>query len=233
MKQKNTSSSQIVNNEEGSILLLALFMLFAVTMLGFFSTNTSTIETQATANNAYYKKAFYAAEAGLAHGKAILTPLLLPKNSNRLASGDLPVWTFALDGSEDGVNAAELNDDNRPDFEKGATWILERQLGDCTYTVRVFDDWEEDEDDQLNPAQEDTNGRIYMRSVATGPRGASASIETILAGSVEKEYITGYTAQSGGESVKRSEGADKNAISDDAFSTQGNDNPVKASNLGT
>jgi hypothetical protein len=220
--------NQITGNEQGSVLLLAILILFAVTMLGIFSTSTSTVELQVTANNAFRKKAFYAAEAGLEHARAILTPKMLPKNTARLAAGQKPVWTFALDGSETGIGAASLNDDDRPDFENGATWLEDVQLGDSTYTVRVYDDWEDDDD-----ATADSNGRVYMRALGEGPRGSRAMVETILAGSVDEEFITGYTAQSGGEAVKRSEGADKNAISDDAFSTQGNNNPVKATDLGT
>jgi hypothetical protein len=195
------------DNEQGSVLLLALLILFAVTMLGIFSTNTSTIEIQVAANNAYHKKAFYAAEAGIEHGRSILTPLLIPNNQTLLAAAQKPVWSFALDGTINGVNAASINSDNKPDFENGATLLSNQQLGDCTYTVRVYDDWEGDAD-----ATVDGNGRIYMRSEAIGPRGSRAAVETILAGDVIEEESSDYTAQKGAGTVKSSIGQDKNAI---------------------
>jgi hypothetical protein len=199
---------QITGNEQGSVLLLALLMLFAVTMLGLFSTNTSTIEIQVSANNAFKKKAFYAAEAGLEHGRSQLTALLIPNNQALLAAAQDPVWTFALDGSNF-QNAASLNGNtNKPDYENGADLFpAPQQIGDCTYTVRVYDDWEGDGD-----AATDTNGRIHIRSVAEGPRGAQAAVEAILVGDVIEEQSTDYTAQAGAGSAKSSIGQDKNAV---------------------
>jgi hypothetical protein len=57
-------SARILKNEQGYMLLLAVFILMAATFLGIFSTTTSTIETQIAGNDSAYKRAFYAAEGG-------------------------------------------------------------------------------------------------------------------------------------------------------------------------
>ncbi len=202
-----------MDNQDGTVLIIALLMLVAVTALGFFSTTTSTIESQVTANNNMYKKAFYAAEAGLERARVVLSKMLVDNNQSRMASGEKPVYSFALDGSQSGVNAASLNADDRPDFENGAVWYNNVTIGDSAYTVTLYDDWESDDD-----ATSDANGRIWARGEGTAPGGAESAIELLLGGEYDEEAIQDYTAQAGAGAVKSSEGGDKGGITD--FTTQ-------------
>ena len=55
----------ILNNQDGSILLITVVILIAVTLLGIFAINTSTIEVQIAGNDKFHKQAFYNAEGGL------------------------------------------------------------------------------------------------------------------------------------------------------------------------
>ena len=54
----------IINNERGSVILLAVVMLVLLTIVGISTTNTSSIELQIVKNEKMYKKCFYKAEAG-------------------------------------------------------------------------------------------------------------------------------------------------------------------------
>jgi len=54
----------IINNERGSVILLAVVMLVLLTIVGISTTNTSSIELQIVKNEKMYKECFYDAEAG-------------------------------------------------------------------------------------------------------------------------------------------------------------------------
>lgn len=213
-------NTRFMDNQDGSVLIIALLMLVAVTALGFFSTTTSTIESQVTANNNMYKKAFYAAEAGLERARVVLSKMLVDNNQSRMASSGKAFYTFALDGSQSGVNAASLNSDDRPDFENGAVWYgdpndeeVRVSIGDSEYRVILYDDLDGDDDATI-----DSNGTIWARSEGFAPGGAKSVIELLLGNFYDEEAIQDYTAQSGAGAVKSSEGGDKEGITN--FTTQ-------------
>ena len=52
-----------LNNEEGSVLILALIMLVLLTLIGISATTTSTLETKIAGNERVYKRNLYSAEA--------------------------------------------------------------------------------------------------------------------------------------------------------------------------
>lgn len=62
MKSKIT-----LENEKGSVTVLAVVMLMLLTLLGMAATTTSSIETQIAGNELRYKQAFYAAESAAAY----------------------------------------------------------------------------------------------------------------------------------------------------------------------
>jgi len=53
-----------LNNEDGSVLVLALIMLVLLTLLGIAASRTSSIDIQIAGNDIIYKKNLYMAEAG-------------------------------------------------------------------------------------------------------------------------------------------------------------------------
>ena len=56
-----------LNNEDGSVLILALIMLVLLTLIGISATTTSTIENKIAGNERVYKQNLYAAEAATMH----------------------------------------------------------------------------------------------------------------------------------------------------------------------
>ena len=54
-----------IQNEDGVVLILALFVLILLTVVGISATNTSTIDLQISANDKAYKIAFYNADSGV------------------------------------------------------------------------------------------------------------------------------------------------------------------------
>lgn len=58
---KNTSG---LNNEDGSVLIVALIMLVLLTLIGISATTTSEIETKIAGNDRVFKRNLYFAEAG-------------------------------------------------------------------------------------------------------------------------------------------------------------------------
>jgi hypothetical protein len=54
-----------IQNEDGVVLILALFVLILLTVVGISATNTSTIDLQISANDKAYKISFYNADSGV------------------------------------------------------------------------------------------------------------------------------------------------------------------------
>ncbi|WP_299978193.1 pilus assembly PilX N-terminal domain-containing protein [Desulfobacula sp.] len=69
-----------LNNEKGSVLVIAIIFLMLLTVIGIFATTTSTIEIQISGNDKINKMVFYAADSGT-HYVAVNTDLY---NTNNL-----------------------------------------------------------------------------------------------------------------------------------------------------
>ncbi len=203
MKKKNNHHLPI-HDERGVVLVMALIMLCLMTIIGTAVSNTSSIETMISGVEKDKREAFYVAEAGIDHVKGLLNSIFVQRNSAKIASGQDPDWDFALDGTETGVNeASEAN------YNGGAIWITDGTFGgNYTYSVRVWNN--SDSGDAMN----DTDGVIYIRSVATGTQGGSTSIEVSVHGSVTSTAgsITAYIAQAGAGSGKNYTSEDAEAI---------------------
>jgi len=94
-----------LDNENGSVIVAALFILVIVTILGITATNTSTLELQIAANDQFLKTAFYHADSAV-YG----TAKLISHKVNRSgkvdpgAGGDAPGITYlsaATDPADD------------------------------------------------------------------------------------------------------------------------------------
>jgi hypothetical protein len=66
MKQK-PKSSNLLENEEGLVIVACLMVMLLVTILGVMAIRTSMSDLKVTTNNQIYKKSFYAAEAARAY----------------------------------------------------------------------------------------------------------------------------------------------------------------------
>lgn len=140
--------------EEGSVLLIALLILALLTLIGISATTTSEIELQISGNQKIHKMVFYAAEAGIEVGRAVL---------NDLKAADSGSWDTLLSGTQslDDVIGAENRKVGEAPFEASFTLAVEDN-GDLDGNTLV-----------------DTDNTIYLTS--TGSYGnAQVEIETIV-----------------------------------------------------
>lgn len=203
---------EIIQNEKGIVLVIALIMLCMMTIIGTAVSNTSTVETMISGVEKEQREAFYVAEAGIDHAKGLLQSLFIPRNALNIAAGNTPDWDFALDGSEPDIDPA--TDSN---FEGGTVWINDGAMGEgYRYTVTVWDNKDIGNNSPAGPDEKDDgDGIIYLRSVASGPHGESVAVEVSVIGSTSGvESISGYAAQAGAGSGKNYSSKDAEAISD-------------------
>ena len=206
MKFKGIFFAKKIDNERGVVLVIALIMLCLMSIIGTAVSNTSSIETMISGVERDKQEAFYVAEAGADHVKGLLTSMFIQRNAQNIALGQDPDWDFALDGSEDGIDAA-----TGTNYEGGVDWITDEPFGNnYTYSVRIWDTA-----DNGDP-QDDDDGVIYIRSVARGPNGGETSIEISIHGALSagSGSVTGYVAQLGAGPQKNYTSEDAEAISD-------------------
>ena len=116
-------------NENGSVMVAALFILVIVTILGITATNTTTVELQIAANDQFIKAAFYNADSAI-HGTSKLISHAVNR-SGKVASGtgnEAPGVTYLsaeADPAEDFYRQVAGFDayDNLPDIEFDAGGI--------------------------------------------------------------------------------------------------------------
>ena len=183
-------------NEKGYIIIAALLILALLTIISVSAINMSTTELKISTNELLYEKAFYAAEAGLQHVTELLRSQYLTGNSAILATSGPPNWNFAL------LGAVDSNGDGIGDFAESVA-VLNRKLDNIDIQVRIWNN--SDGGSFVN----DTDGLIYVRSDAEGPRGARCRVEMLLDGSMSDVAISEYSAQAGA-------GPGKNFVSSDA-----------------
>ena len=183
-------TTYLKKNENGYIIIVALLILALLTIISVSAINLSTTESKIATNELLFEKAFYAAEAGLQHSTGLLRNQYVTGNSAMLATGGATNWSFALQGAVDS------------DFAGGVE-VLNRKLDNIELRVRVWNN-----DDGGGPVN-DTDGLIYVRSEAEGPRGALCRVEMLLDGDMSDEAVSDYGAQEGS-------GPGKNFVSSDA-----------------
>ena len=184
-------------NEPGYIMMAALLILALLTIISVSAINMSTTESKIATTELLYEKAFYAAESGLQEATEDLRSRYLNRNRAILASGGTPNWSFALQG------AVDSNGDNIGDFAESVE-VINRPMDNIGIQVSIWNN-----DDKDGSPTTDTDGLIYVRSQARGPRGAQCRIEVLLAGVMSSEALSDYSAQAGA-------GPGKNFVSSDA-----------------
>jgi Tfp pilus assembly protein PilX len=196
MEQKLMEKKQILKNESGSVLVIALIMLVLLTVLGITATSTSNIELQIANNERNYKKAFYVANAAIESARASLAVALAQAHPNEIASGGNLDWGFALVGATDETPKK--------------LWVPDTPLtdtySDYHYTVTIWND-------EVSPTV-DSNGRIYAQAVAEGPNNVKVTVQVILAAVASGSSTDSYS-QYGGDMTKNFNGNDLNAPTSD------------------
>ena len=61
-----------LNNEEGSVIIMALIVLVALTMIGIVSTDNTVVELQIVRNETIYRQNFYRAESAVIDGAQVM-----------------------------------------------------------------------------------------------------------------------------------------------------------------
>jgi len=114
---------------DGAILVLALLTLAMITVMGVFSASRSAMELQIANNMENQVLAFFAAEAGISHGRRVLQNEFLKANQSTLAVQKKPTWNFILNGTYNGTKASTY-------------WCGDFPIGtgnDCAHGASLFD----------------------------------------------------------------------------------------------
>jgi hypothetical protein len=195
--QKITS---IINNQQGSVIIMAVIVLALLTVIGIAATNTSTTEVQVSTNAVLHNIAFYTADSGIAAGRAALNNIKIADSGN----WDLLLRNMATDppGTEkinwNGVDCTTL--DEIIDAEGGRT------VGLATFHLEI-----EDNIDLDNDLEMDTDDTVFLTSttlVSPSSRNATARIRTMVRGGGVAYAQEHYNAGSSGDASAGSDAAD-------------------------
>ena len=200
--QKITS---IINNQQGSVIIMAVIILVLLSIIGIAATNTSTTEMKITTNTLLHNVAFYTADSGIAAGRAAL---------NNLKIADAGSWDqllFNLNAADDDKKSIKWNGfDCAPNLCWTINDIMDaaggRTVGPAAFTLAIEDNNDLDGDDEV-----DSDDTIFLTSTLVSPyRNATATIRTSVRGGGEAYAQEHYNAGSSGEAAAESETASAN-----------------------
>lgn len=192
-------TTSITNNQQGSVVIIAMIMLVLLTVIGIGATNTSTTEMQISTNAVLHNVALYTADSGIEAGRAAL-------NNLKIANADS--WDTLL--TQESLCAA-CKVDNEIDgctdcYELTATtcsscFALDniigdagRRVGPATFTLTI-----EDNDDLDGNDEVDSDDTILLTSTLVSPyRNAMATISTTVRGGATVHAQENYNASSSG-----------------------------------
>ena len=97
---------QILRNDRGSVLIIALLVLVLLTIIGISATTTTTTDIQIASNEKIHSMTFYAADAGIEVGRALLNDLKMADSAN---------WDNLLSGASFTWKGADITTDLRND----------------------------------------------------------------------------------------------------------------------
>jgi hypothetical protein len=196
--------TSIINNRQGSAIIVALIVLVLLTVIGIAATNTSTTEVQISTNALLNNVAFYAADSGIEAGRAALNNIKIVDAgnwdkllNNSCEEPDCPggppdpleviVWN--------GIDCTSLND--ILDADGGRT------VGPATFTLAI-----EDNIDLDVTMRVDTDDTVFLTSTLVSPyRNATATITTTVRGGGKAYAQKHYNASSHGQASAESETA--------------------------
>ena len=185
----------IMNNQQGSVIVIAMVVLVLLTILGITATTTSTTEVQIASNAVLHNIAFYTTESGIEAGRTVL---------GNLKQADGSSWDKLLYNSNEpppdplekikwnGTDCYTLND--ILDADGG------RVVGPATFSLQI-----EDNDDLDGNPLVDTGDTIILTSTLESPyRNATATITaTVKGGGIafsQEHYNEGSTGEATDES---------------------------------
>ncbi|WP_320041286.1 pilus assembly PilX N-terminal domain-containing protein [uncultured Desulfobacter sp.] len=193
-----------LENQDGFALISAMIFLVLLTVIGIAANNTGTIETMISASEKNRQSAFFAADAGIEHGKIVIMNAL----KSEFAKTGATDWDVVLSDSQSGVESYNYKTDDSD--EESFIWINNRSMGSAaTYKVMARDN-DDDDDDVFD----DADNIIYLTSIATLTDGTFAGVEIGLSSTVDSGSATGYSAQAGSGSGKSYKSDDANTMTD-------------------
>ena len=204
--------TSIINNEQGSVLVMAIMVLALLTIVAFTATRTSNIEVQISGNELLHQKYFFTSEAGIARAIKQLEQPFVIANAPLVRTGALATWTFALDGTVVADSADDCGGGNGCyENDNGVTWIDNVTLDGVSYRVTL---WNNDDSTEVDEYFIDRDALIWLRADAWGPKGGGSSVQILLQGDTTGESVTGYTAQAGAGAGKNYNANDLHEITD-------------------
>ncbi|MCK4507351.1 MAG: pilus assembly PilX N-terminal domain-containing protein [Desulfuromonadales bacterium] len=183
------------NHQRGAALPLVLISILFLTLLGFMAMSTSSIEVRLSANERDYQQAVYAADAGIAHMRAILKDLLNVCNQHQQNDKD---WDFVL--RDIGVQCQPVT----------GPYSIQGNLNGFQYTVVI----ENNAEDTTGSATNDDDQIIILTSTVIGPSNVRAGVEMVLKAEDDDNNVSGYIQYRGVGSGKTGVGRDLNAVAD-------------------
>ncbi|CAB1075919.1 hypothetical protein JY97_07655 [Alkalispirochaeta odontotermitis] len=196
--QKTTS---IINNEQGTVIIMAMIVLVMLTIIGISATSTSTTEVQISTNAVLHNIAFYTADSGIEVGRAVLNNIKLADSGNwdnLLFNASDPPPAVPRVITWNGVDCTTL--DEIIDAEGGRT------VGPTAFTLTIEDNNDLDGDPLV-----DSDDTVILTSQLVAPyRNATATILTTVHGGGVAYSQEHYDAGSTGEAALESESVSSN-----------------------
>jgi len=91
MTSQRLCFSQMLNNERGIALVIALILLSILTIIGLAAINTSTIEVLISGSEKERQEAFYAADGGIQYGLQQIATSVSPEGDYNLTDANLEI----------------------------------------------------------------------------------------------------------------------------------------------
>lgn len=163
---------QILRNDRGSVLIIALLVLVLLTIIGISATTTTTTDIQIASNEKAHSMTFYAADAGIEVGRALLNDLKTADSGNwdNLLAGNTCSWQDA-DG-----NAVSATSSGTPGDDMLINPLV-LAVGTANVGPASFQLWVRDNDDLDGNDQVDTDNILILTSTGSY-RNATVQIET-------------------------------------------------------
>ncbi len=190
--------TSIINNRQGSAIIVALIILVLLTIIGIAATNTSTTEVQISTNALLNNVAFYTADSGIEAGRAMLNTLKLAD----VASWDALLFN-ATDPPPDPLKKIKWNGKKYTTLNEIIDADGGRTVGPATFTLTL-----EDNDDLDGSDTVDSDDTVFLTSTLVSPyRNATATIRTMVRGGETAYAQDGYEAGNSGVAAIESETA--------------------------
>lgn len=178
----------INDSEKGFVLVTALMILVALTLLGLATIMTSTVELKIAGNDRLYKKTFYQADGGTETGSVLAYENALCINADGFTAGGTPnqadiglIRVSNLDFADPGQGTTDL-----PEDPEGATPAVR----DAVYYATMGDDSDPHTNFTIHGTSENTEGSgLQMNSGYPGLGQGSAGGGTHIRYTINSQRI--------------------------------------------